>query len=228
MLARMERFTSMPHASSCDRSHGSGKSTTLYSALKRINLRTNKIITIEIRGIPDGWINQIHVNPQIGLTFASGLRHIVARIGRDHGRRNPRPRDSDSPSAPRSPAIGVQHAPTNDAPSAITRRGDGVEISDHVVAGGGAGAAVGARDLQFLQQPNGTALSPEGEAIGDVPRAGCEHCRQPGYTSRFGIFEMMDVTDEIRKMIMKNEDASVLTRRRAATHAESFGKMAGA
>src|SRR5258707_956666 len=57
---------------------GSGKSTTLYSALKRINLPDKKIITIEdpVEYQMDG-INQIHVNPQIGLTFASGLRHIV-------------------------------------------------------------------------------------------------------------------------------------------------------
>ena len=57
---------------------GSGKSTTLYSALKRINSSVRKIITIEdpIEYQLDG-INQIHVNPQIGLTFAAGLRHIV-------------------------------------------------------------------------------------------------------------------------------------------------------
>jgi type II secretory ATPase GspE/PulE/Tfp pilus assembly ATPase PilB-like protein len=42
--------------------------------------------------------------------------------------------------------------------------------------------------------------------------AGCPECNGRGYTSRVGIFEMMDVTDEIRKLIMKNADAGVLTR----------------
>src|SRR5438093_1449996 len=57
---------------------GSGKTTTLYSAMKRINIPDRKIITIEdpIEYQMDG-INQIHVNPQIALTFAAGLRHIV-------------------------------------------------------------------------------------------------------------------------------------------------------
>jgi len=57
---------------------GSGKTTTLYSALKRINIPNRKIITIEdpVEYQMDG-INQIQVNPQIGLTFGMGLRHIV-------------------------------------------------------------------------------------------------------------------------------------------------------
>src|ERR1035441_8616998 len=79
MLARMEYFTSLPHGMFLVTGPtGSGKSTTLYSALKRINLPDKKIITIEdpVEYQMDG-INQIHVNPQIGLTFAAGLRHIV-------------------------------------------------------------------------------------------------------------------------------------------------------
>ena len=79
MLSRMEHFTSLPHGIFLVTGPtGSGKSTTLYSALKRINLPDKKIITIEdpVEYQMDG-INQIHVNPQIGLTFAAGLRHIV-------------------------------------------------------------------------------------------------------------------------------------------------------
>ena len=79
MLARMEHFTSLPHGIFLVTGPtGSGKSTTLYSALKRINMPDKKIITIEdpVEYQMDG-INQIHVNPQIGLTFAAGLRHIV-------------------------------------------------------------------------------------------------------------------------------------------------------
>src|SRR6059058_6012638 len=78
-LKRMEHYTSLPHGIFLVTGPtGSGKSTTLYSALKRINIPDKKIITIEdpVEYQMDG-INQIHVNPQIGLSFASGLRHIV-------------------------------------------------------------------------------------------------------------------------------------------------------
>ncbi|MCX6598624.1 MAG: ATPase, T2SS/T4P/T4SS family, partial [Acidobacteria bacterium] len=79
MLDRMTYFTSLSHGIFLVTGPtGSGKSTTLYSALKRINQTDKKIITIEdpVEYQMDG-INQIHVNGQIGLTFASGLRHIV-------------------------------------------------------------------------------------------------------------------------------------------------------
>ena len=81
MLSRMEHFTSQPHGIFLVTGPtGSGKSTTLYSALKRINLPDKKIITIEdpVEYQMDG-INQIHVNPQIGLTFASGFATSCAR-----------------------------------------------------------------------------------------------------------------------------------------------------
>ena len=79
MHARMEHFTKMPYGIFLVTGPtGSGKSTTLYSALKQINTPDKKIITIEdpVEYQMDG-INQIHVNPNIGLTFAAGLRHIV-------------------------------------------------------------------------------------------------------------------------------------------------------
>ena len=79
MLERMEYFTQLPHGIfMVTGPTGSGKSTTLYSALKRVNQTDKKIITIEdpVEYQMDG-INQIHVNTQIGLTFAAGLRHIV-------------------------------------------------------------------------------------------------------------------------------------------------------
>jgi type II secretory ATPase GspE/PulE/Tfp pilus assembly ATPase PilB-like protein len=57
----------------------------------------------------------------------------------------------------------------------------------------------------------GTALAPDGQKIPVYRGAGCAECRGLGYTSRVGIFEMMDVNDEIRRLIMSNADASVLT-----------------
>ena len=132
MLSRMEHFTSLPHGIFLVTGPtGSGKSTTLYSALKRINLPDKKIITIEdpVEYQMDG-INQIHVNPQIGLTFASGLRHIVRQdpdvimVGEIRDRET-------ADIAIRAALTGhlvFSTLHTNDAPSAITRLTDmGVE-----------------------------------------------------------------------------------------------------
>ena len=218
MLARMEHFTGLPHGIFLVTGPtGSGKSTTLYSALKRINLPDKKIITIEdpVEYQMDG-INQIHVNPQIGLTFASGLRHIVRQdpdvimVGEIRDRET-------ADIAIRAALTGhlvFSTLHTNDAPSAITRLTEmGVEnylITSSLVA-------VLAQRLvrvicKFCKRPDGVALSPEGEAIEVFRGDGCADCNGRGFTSRMGIFEMMDVNPEIRKMIMANEDASVLTR----------------
>ena len=130
--SRMEHFTAMPHGIFLVTGPtGSGKSTTLYSALKRINQSDKKIITIEdpVEYQMDG-INQIHVNPQIGLTFASGLRHIVRQdpdvimVGEIRDRET-------ADIAIRAALTGhfvYSTLHTNDAPSAITRLTDmGVE-----------------------------------------------------------------------------------------------------
>src|SRR5207253_2476017 len=132
MLRRMEYYTSLPHGIFLVTGPtGSGKSTTLYSALKRINQTDKKIITIEdpVEYQMDG-INQIHVNPQIGLTFAGGLRHIVRQdpdvimVGEIRDRET-------ADIAIRAALTGhlvFSTLHTNDAPSAITRLTDmGVE-----------------------------------------------------------------------------------------------------
>jgi len=217
MLARMEHFTSLPHGIFLVTGPtGSGKSTTLYSALKRINLPDKKIITIEdpVEYQMDG-INQIHVNPQIGLTFAAGLRHIVRQdpdvimVGEIRDRET-------ADIAIRAALTGhlvFSTLHTNDAPSAITRLTDmGVEnylITSSLVA-------VLAQRLvrvtcRNCQTPAGTALTPEGEMVPVWRGAGCAECGGRGYVSRMGIFEMMELTDEIRKLIMSNADAGVLT-----------------
>src|SRR6266853_5480940 len=141
-LARMEHYTSLPHGIFLVTGPtGSGKSTTLYSALKRINIPDKKIITIEdpVEYQMDG-INQIHVNPTIGLTFAAGLRHIVRQdpdvimVGEIRDRET-------ADVAIRSALTGhfvFSTLHTNDAPSAVTRLMDmGVEnylVTSSVVA----------------------------------------------------------------------------------------------
>jgi general secretion pathway protein E len=218
MLERMEHFTSLPHGIFLVTGPtGSGKSTTLYSALKRINLPDKKIITIEdpVEYQMDG-INQIHVNPQIGLTFAAGLRHIVRQdpdvimVGEIRDRET-------ADIAIRAALTGhlvFSTLHTNDAPSAITRLTDmGVEnylITSSLVA------VLAQRLVRVIcthcKVTAGTTLSPEGEPVRTFRGTGCPECNGRGYSSRVGIFEMMDLNDEIRKLIINNEDASVLTR----------------
>jgi general secretion pathway protein E len=217
MLARMEHFTGLPHGMFLVTGPtGSGKSTTLYSALKRINLPDKKIITIEdpVEYQMDG-INQLHVNPQIGLTFASGLRHIVRQdpdvimVGEIRDRET-------ADIAIRAALTGhlvFSTLHTNDAPSAITRLTDmGVEnylITSSVVA------VLAQRLVRVIcpqcKVPAGTAISPDGEIIEVFQGAGCPECNGRGYSSRVGIFEMMPVTDDIRKLIMSNGDATAIT-----------------
>jgi general secretion pathway protein E len=218
MLARMEYFTGLPHGIFLVTGPtGSGKSTTLYSALKRINLPDKKIITIEdpVEYQMDG-INQIHVNPQIGLTFASGLRHIVRQdpdvimVGEIRDRET-------ADIAIRAALTGhlvFSTLHTNDAPSAITRLVDmGVEnylITSSLVA------VLAQRLVRVIcpqcKTPAGSALSPDGVLIDTFRGAGCDECGGRGYASRMGIFELMELNDESRKLIMNNEDAGVLTK----------------
>ena len=217
MLGRMEYYTSLPHGIFLVTGPtGSGKSTTLYSALKRINLPDKKIITIEdpVEYQMDG-INQIHVNPAIGLTFATGIRHIVRQdpdvimIGEIRDRET-------ADIAIRSALTGhfvFSTLHTNDAPSAVTRLTDmGVEnylISSSVVA------VLAQRLVRVIchqcKESAGRSLTPFGNEIETFRGAGCEVCTGSGYRGRAGIFELMELNDELRQLIMANADASRLT-----------------
>ncbi|MEQ1947372.1 MAG: type II secretion system ATPase GspE [Bryobacteraceae bacterium] len=217
MLSRMEYYTSLPHGIFLVTGPtGSGKSTTLYSALKRINQSDKKIITIEdpVEYQMDG-INQIHVNPQIGLTFAAGLRHIVRQdpdvimVGEIRDRET-------ADIAIRSALTGhfvYSTLHTNDAPSAITRLTDmGVEnylITSSMVA------VLAQRLVRLIcpecRKQHGTALAPDGRQVESFQGSGCENCYGTGYRGRVGIFELMELNEELRASIMRNEDASKIT-----------------
>jgi general secretion pathway protein E len=217
MLERMEYYTSLPHGILLVTGPtGSGKSTTLYSALKRINQTDKKIITIEdpVEYQMDG-INQIHVNPQIGLTFAAGLRHIVRQdpdvimIGEIRDRET-------ADIAIRAALTGhfvYSTLHTNDAPSAITRLSDmGVEnflMTSSLVA------VLAQRLVRVIcsecKAPDGTATTPEGETIPVYRGMGCERCFNTGFRGRLGIFELMELDEELRAIVMRNEDASKIT-----------------
>ena len=200
---------------------GSGKTTTLYGALDKINTPDKKIITVEdpieyqLKGV-----NQIQVKPQIGLHFASTLRHIVRQdpdiimIGEI--------RDLETAE------IAIQSAltghlvfstlHTNDAPSAVTRLLEmGVEnfLLSSTIRG------VLAQRLVRIICPSCKAETPppdrEEFALLGLPHdirlyagKGCEKCAQTGYYGRSGIYELMTVDDDIRKLILKSADARQL------------------
>jgi general secretion pathway protein E len=199
---------------------GSGKTTTLYGALDKINSPDKKIITVEdpveyqIKGI-----NQIQVKPQIGLHFNNTLRHIVRQdpdiimIGEI--------RDLEAADIAIQAALtghlvfSTLH--TNDAPSAITRLLDiGVEnfLLSSTIRG-----ILAQRLVRVLcpacREPDPEAMNrEESQALGIDRRAvlyrgrGCEKCSQTGFFGRTGIFELLLVNDEIRRRIVKKEDAN--------------------
>ncbi len=217
MLERMEHYTSLPHGIFLVTGPtGSGKSTTLYSALKRINQADKKIITIEdpVEYQMDG-INQIHINPQIGLTFASGIRHIVRQdpdvimVGEIRDRET-------ADIAIRASLTGhfvYSTLHTNDAPSAITRLTD-MGIENYLITS--SLVSVLAQRLvrvvcKHCKVPDVMRIAPDGQNVQTYKGAGCEHCFGSGFAGRLGIFELMELNDELRRLIIKNADASDIT-----------------
>ena len=197
---------------------GSGKTTTLYSALKRINLPDKKIITIEdpVEYQMDG-INQIHVNPDIQVTFATVLRAILRHdpdtilVGEI--------RDFETAEVAIQSALtghlvfSTLH--TNDAPSTITRLRDmGIEpflITATVEA------VLAQRLVRKICTECRTQFEPSDELLMELqlPIAqarqykfyygrGCQRCNNSGYKGRCGIYELLDVTDDIRDLVSSN------------------------
>ena len=198
---------------------GSGKTTTLYSAMKRINIPDRKIITIEdpVEYQMDG-VNQIHVNPQIGLTFATGLRHIVRQdpdvimIGEI--------RDLETAEiAIRSALTGhlvFSTLHTNDATSAVTRLID-MGVEDYLLASSLIGVLaqrlvrVNCKHCKRPEIIPAAVLEDNSSGTVTIQRgAGCDQCAHTGFESRIGIFELLDINDEMRTLIVSNPDANVL------------------
>ncbi len=217
MLSRMEFYTSLPHGVFLVTGPtGSGKSTTLYSALKRINSTEKKIITIEdpVEYQMNG-INQIHVNPQIGLTFAAGLRHIVRQdpdvimVGEIRDRET-------ADIAIRSALTGhfvYSTLHTNDAPSAITRLTD-MGIENYLLTSSLVGV-LAQRLVRLIcgncRAKDGLVDAPDGTRVESWRGNGCDSCNGAGYSGRVGIFEMMELNEDLRELIMANADAARLT-----------------
>jgi type II secretion system protein E len=206
---------------------GSGKSTSLYAFLSSINSIQKRIITVEepveyeLKGI-----NQIAVRPEIGLTFAMGLRHIlrqdpnVIMVGEI--------RDLETAEiAIRASLTGhlvFSTLHTNDAPSAFTRLID-MGIEPFLVA-----SSVEAVQAQRLVRTICPHCKTEQKVDRDYLRkisfpeadietakfwrgAGCEHCRQFGYQGRKGIYELLLVSETLRPLIMNRASATTIAQR---------------
>jgi general secretion pathway protein E len=226
LQGRVEHFSALPYGMFLVTGPtGSGKSTTLYSTLKRMNTTERKVITIEdpVEYQIDG-VNQIHVNPQIGLTFASGLRHIVRQdpdvimVGEIRDRET-------AEIAIRAALTGhlvLSTLHTNDAPSAVTRLVD-MGVENYLLTS----ALVGVLAQRLVRVNCGSCLREErisadamramGLEVSEPERriargARCEACAHTGFRGRVGIFELMEIDEEIRKQILANADSSHLAR----------------
>jgi general secretion pathway protein E/type IV pilus assembly protein PilB len=201
---------------------GSGKTSTLYTALHEINDAERKIITIEdpieyqLKGV-----NQIQVNEKSGLTFARGLRSIlrhdpdVILIGEI--------RDQETAQiavqASLTGHLVFSTLHTNDAAGAITRLVD-MGVEPYLVAS--SLEAVLAQRLVRLLCPHCKAVDDSPKArtyrtrIGIPPTAviykavGCRECRNTGYFGRRAIFEWMDVNSEIRQLMLRNGSTDLI------------------
>ena len=203
---------------------GSGKSTSLYAMLSSINSIQKRIITVEepveyeLKGI-----NQIAMRPEIGLTFAVGLRHIlrqdpnVIMVGEI--------RDLETAEiAIRAALTGhlvFSTLHTNDAPSAFTRLID-MGIEPFLVASS-LEAIMAQRLVRTIcksckteQHIDPTYLKRIGYPEEEIPTArfwhgtGCEACRQLGYQGRLAIYELLVVNELLRPLILQRAAASTL------------------
>jgi general secretion pathway protein E len=199
---------------------GSGKTTTLYASLNKINSSEKKIITIEdpIEYQLDG-INQIQVKPKIGLTFANGLRHIVRQdpdiimVGEI--------RDLETADIAIHSALtghlvfSTLH--TNDAPGAVTRLLD-MGIESFLVSSSLIGV-LAQRLVRIICPDCKAPVKPSEEFLEEIGAekgvfiyhgTGCEECRYTGYKGRTGIFELMVLTEDIRRLILEKTSANII------------------
>lgn len=205
---------------------GSGKTTTLYSALSEINNSEMNIMTIEdpveykLQGMA-----QIGVNPKIHLTFATGLRHIlrqdpdVIMIGEI--------RDKETAEiaiqASLTGHLVLSTLHTNDAPSALTRLVD-MGIEPYLLTSSVVGV-LAQRLVRLIcpfcriqYSPSDQELKELGVQRETLPEGklskgnGCSHCFGSGFKGRHGIYELMPVNSSIKRQLLQSPDALELQR----------------
>lgn len=209
---------------------GSGKTTTLYSSIHHLNAIYRNIITIEdpVEYQFDGVV-QGNVNPKAGVTFASGLRSILRQdpdvilVGEI--------RDNETATISVEAALTGHLVLTslhaNDSASSVTRLIDmGIEP---FLLGSSLTCSVAQRLVRTTCTKCAEPYTPELEALEqlglppsfDYRRGrGCEFCAKTGYRGRHGIFEVLEVDREVRKMILHGTHANDIHR-----HAEEKGMV---
>ncbi len=203
---------------------GSGKTTTLYAALQEIYSTEKKIITVEdpveyqLTGV-----NQIQVHPQIGLTFASGLRSIVRQdpdiimVGeiRDHET------VEISIHAALTGHLVFSTLHTNDAAGAVNRLLD-MGAEPYLIASSLIGTVAQrlvrmncpACKEPYQEKPEVLRdIGIDPEMVKDKPlmrSRGCPECRGVGFRGRSGIYEMLVIDEQIRRMIVERTPATIV------------------
>jgi len=205
---------------------GSGKTTSLYASLERINSPEKKIITIEdpveyqIKGI-----NQIQVNNKVNLTFANGLRSVLRQdpdvilVGEIRDRETA----DISIHASLTGHLVFSTLHTNDSASAITRLID-MDIEPFLIASSML-AIVAQRLVRVLCNSCREKYEPTDEELnrltikraslkdGVLNRAkGCQICLDTGYSGRLAIFEILIMDDDIRNLTLNTTDSNTIKR----------------
>ena len=203
---------------------GSGKTTTLYSALREVNTEDVKILTAEdpVEYEVEG-IMQVPINHQVGLTFAAALRSFLRQdpdtimVGEI--------RDIETAQiavqASLTGHVVLSTLHTNDAPGAVTRLID-MGLEPFLISASIEGI-LAQRLLRRICKTCRTAYEPDKEVIGmlDVDALeiankkfyfgkGCADCNRSGYKGRQGLFELMTISDSIRTLITQRSPTLVL------------------
>lgn len=203
---------------------GSGKSTTLYTSLSELNTEDVNISTVEdpVEANIDG-LNQVHVNPKAGLTFASTLRSLLRQdpdiimIGEI--------RDQETATIAVQASITghlvVSTLHTNSAASTVTRLLD-MGIVDYLLADALVGIIAQRLVRRLCPECKRRRLATEEEmnmlAIKNkTPKmiyepVGCPKCDNMGYKGRIGVYEIMEVTQKVKQVIAKGGNAEAIKR----------------
>ena len=214
---------------------GSGKTTTLYAALRLLNDSTRNILTVEdpVEYAMDG-IGQSQVNPKVGLTFAAGLRAIlrqdpdVVMVGEIRDRETA----EIAVQASLTGHLVLSTVHTNDAAGAITRMRD-MKVEPFLLAST-LRAVIAQRLVRRLcpecrrpekaEGPVSALLGLEADAIVYEP-VGCVECNGTGFKGRIGVFEAIRIDETIRRLINEGGDEALIARH-AFQHAPDLGSAA--
>ena len=216
---------------------GSGKSTTLYACLNDLNTPEVNIITVEDPIEYDiAGVNQVHINPKAGITFASGLRSIlrqdpdIVMVGEI--------RDNETASiafqASQTGHMVLSTLHTNDAPSAVTRLVD-MGVEPYLVSSG-LSCVIGQRLVRKLCEkcrvpdPKTSELVRRYSAFFKTEvkplfwtSRGCDACHSIGYKGRKGLFEVLKISRSMQDVLISRE--SMLNIRKVAEN-EGFEVLA--